>query len=116
MKNLTFLSILFSTAFFLNSCSSSKANPSQNNALNTITSSHKAKSGAMQDSLDDWLKREWTPTIEKNQKIKEKNLNKSRDFTLQEYVDKSVIYIQDTNKSYENSHSKRINSMPVIGK
>ena len=117
MKNLTKSILLAISAFILNSCSSSNVvNPSQNNALNSVTSSHKEKSGAMQKSLDNWLEEEWTPTVEKDKEVKEKYSDKSRDFTIQEYVDKSTIYIKDNNNSYESSHSKKISSMPVIGK
>jgi len=117
MKTLTTLISLTITTFLLNACSASKTvTPSQNSALNSVTSSHKQKSGAMQESLDNWLEKEWTPTVEKDEKIKEKYKAKERDFTLQEYVDKSEVYIRDNNSTYENSHSKKISSMPVIGK
>ena len=117
MKNLTIFTIFAITAFFLNSCSSTQVgNPSQNSSLNSVTSSHKEKSGGMQESLDGWLEKEWTPSVEKDKEIKEKYSDKNRDFTLQEYAEKSTVYMKDNNSSNKNSHSQKISSMPVIGK
>jgi len=117
MKNLTTMTMTISITIIMSACSASQAgNPSQNSALNNISASHKEKSGAIQNSLDNWLQKEWTPTIEKNARVKEKNLDKERDFEIQEYIDKAVIYIKDNNNTYENSHSKKISSMPIIGK
>lgn len=117
MKNLTLIMTITVTTIVMSACSSkAMENPSQNSALNNISSSHKEKSGPMQESLDNWLKKEWTPTVEKSEDVKEKNLDKSRDFTIQEYVDKATLYIDDNNKTYKNSHTKKISSMPVIGK
>ncbi len=114
--NLTLLTTL--TLLTFSACSSKPIHaPSQNKALNSVTSStaQKEKDGAMQQSLDKWLNDEWTPIVEKDEIIKEKYKDEKRDFTLQEYVDKSEVYIRDTNSSYENSHSQKMKSMPVIG-
>jgi len=48
-------------------------NPAQNKALNTISGiKEKKQSGYMQQALDNWIKNDWTPTVEKNEKIKRK--------------------------------------------
>ena len=69
----------------------------------------------MQQSLDNWLKNDWTPTVEKDEKIKEINEDKERSFTLQEYVDKAVIYSNESNSSTEKSHVEEMKSLPAIG-
>ena len=40
----------------------------------------------------------------------------SRNFTLQEYVDKASVYNKAHPSDYKNSNVKRLDSMPVIGK
>jgi len=117
MKNMTLTVLTVLTIVGMNACGSKElGSPSQNSALNSVTTSGKnMKSASMQKSLDSWLEKEWTPTVEKNKEIKEKYSDKSRDFKLQEYVEKSEVYIKDNNNTYENSHSKKISSMPVIG-
>ena len=117
MKNLTLIITTTLVTIVMSACSSKVIeNPSQNSALNNVSSSHKEKGGSMQESLDNWLEKEWTPAVEKSEEIKEKNVDKSRDFTIQEYVDKATVYISENNNTYENSHGKKISSMPVIGK
>ena len=118
MKNLTLITTTTLTLTLMCSCSSQPVQyPSQNSALNNISTSHSdKKSGAMQNSLDNWLEKEWTPTVEKNEEMKKKNADTSRNFTLQEYVDKAAVYISENNNTYEESHSKKLSSMPVIGK
>ena len=115
MKN-KFLITLF-IALIFNSCSSIDGiNPSQNNSLNNITDTNKEKkNGLMQKALDSWLEDEWTPFLEKDKEIKKENSNKKRSFSLQEYVDKAILYRGENNSSIEDSHSKKIKSMPVIG-
>jgi len=120
MKKLNILIIAALTTLSTTGCTTTKVgNPSQNSALNSVTSSGKnQKSGAMQNSLDSWLKDDWTPSVEKDEKIKAKYQDENRDFTLQEYVDKSEAYVKDKNTTTynkENSHSERMKSMPVIG-
>jgi maltose-binding protein MalE len=118
MKNLNTLGILSLSILILSSCSSKTTTaPSQNKALNSITISNaeKKNDGTMQKSLDRWLKDDWTPTISKDNDIKVKEKDKSRDFTLQEYIDKSEVYIENSDSSHEESHSQKIKSLPVIG-
>ncbi len=117
MNKLTLLTITTLSILSLTSCNSANGvNPSQNKALNSVTqATNKEEDGAIQKSLDNWLKNEWTPIVEKDEAIKEKNKDKSRDFTLQEYVDKSELYIKEHNSSIKNSHSEMMKSMPIIG-
>ena len=70
----------------------------------------------MQKALDNWIKDDWTPTVEKDKDIKNKNSDIERDFKLQEYADKIAVYMRENNSSKEPSHYEKINSMPVIGK
>ena len=114
MKNI-YLIIL--TIFTLNSCSStSTVNPSQNSALNSVSkSSEISNKGSMQTNLDNWLKDEWEPSLHKEKKVEEKYSDKSKSFTLQEYVDKSALYLKEYNSTNENSHTQKLQSMPVIG-
>lgn len=110
--------ILITLAIISIGCSTRNTTVSNNNdAVNQITNSTKNKQeGNLQKNLDSWLKDEWTPSVEKNVTIKKINEDKKRDFTLQEYVDKAAVYVKENNSSYENSHTNKINSMPVIGK
>jgi len=100
----------------LNSCSSNNGiNPSQNSSLNKITKSKTIKTdGAMQKSLDNWLKKEWKPTINKNKRFKKLDENKSRNFTLQEYIDKAILYGKTHNKQTKNSHLEKLKKLPAI--
>lgn len=119
MKNLTTVTFVVFALLSLSSCSSSQTvNPSQNKALNSVSASNQGTEvkGAMQNSLDNWLEKEWTPTVEKNETIKTKNEDKGRDFKIQEYVEKIEVYKKESNSSVEESHLKKINTLPVIGK
>lgn len=112
------LIMTISLALLFTSCSKvDGANPSQNKALNTIAGKNeKQKSGYMQQKLDNWIERDWTPTVEKNESIKEKNKDESRGFTIQEYVDKIKLYTSEQNTTQNESHSQKIKSLPVVGK
>ena len=135
---------LLKTSFFITllslfGCSSSSVSPSQNESLNHITPSGKQqKASYMQHSLDNWLKDEWEPTVQKDETIRQKymkkkvietndaNLSKKQEvvyeedkekgFTLQEYVDKAAAYQKAHPSDYEHSHAKEMESLPVIGK
>ncbi|WP_345979445.1 hypothetical protein [Sulfurimonas sp. HSL3-2] len=90
--------------------------PTQNKALNSVSpTNQEKKDGAMQKSLDNWLEKEWTPTVEQNETIKKMNEDKNRNFTLQEYVDKAGAYIKNKPKSDEPSMKEKMDTMPVIG-
>lgn len=105
-------------AIFFISCSKiDGVNPSQNKALMDVAGKEeKANSGYMQQALDNWIEKDWTPTVEKDESIKKKNEDESRDFTIQEYVDKITIYASEQNATSDESHSQKIKTMPVIGK
>lgn len=114
MKNLI---LAISAIILLTSCSKvDGANPSQNKALNAVAGKQeKEQSGFMQQALDNWVKEDWTPTVEKNETIKKSNSNEERNFTLQEYADKIEAYTKEQNLTSQDSHTNKINSMPVIG-
>lgn len=117
MKNLTKTITLIFTTLVLGACSSNTmVAPSQNSALNSVSNSTQQKSGAMQKSLDNWLEKDWTPTIEKDPVIKEKYTDEKRAFTLQEYVEKAEVYSKDGNNSVKESNVEKLNTMPAIGK
>ena len=120
--------------------------PSQNSALNSVSSSTiEKKAGWMQKGLDSWLEEEWTPTVEKNEEIRQKYMEvekpvdsletnstqqseltkveevkyvekKNKPFTLQEYLDKADVYFEAQVRDEEHSNIKKLESMPVIGK
>jgi hypothetical protein len=115
MKNLYSLLPLLA---ILSACTTNEhLHPSQNAQVNLLADHKQAKeNGFLQNNLDSWLNDEWTPNIEKNETIKSMNKNEQRNFTLQEYVDKMTVYLKEHNSSYQNSHIKKIDAMPVIGK
>ena len=147
MKNFTQLTLTISTVIFLSACGgSSMPAPSQNTALNSVSSSSATKkAGLMQTSLDNWLKDDWTPSVEKDENIRKKYMKEQkgttvsksdtvenststtkqestyvedtdRDFTLQEYVDKTGAYIKAHEGEHKASNVKKLNTLPVIGK
>ncbi|MDD5401491.1 MAG: hypothetical protein PHQ93_09920 [Sulfurimonas sp.] len=111
------LILAISAVVLLTSCSKvDGANPSQNRALNSISGElENKKSSFLQNKLDSWVKEEWTPTVEKNETIKKKNEDESRNFVLQEYVDKMGVYNKEHNSTTAESHTQKISSMPIIG-
>ncbi|MDD5157307.1 hypothetical protein [Sulfurimonas sp.] len=110
--------LLLATALIFSGCSKiNNQNPSQNSALSKIAGkTQENDSGFLQKSLDGWIEKEWTPAVEKNDKIKDINTNENRSFTIQEYINKIRIYNRDKNQTLEDSNIKKIDSMPVIGK
>jgi len=136
MKQLMTTPLTISAFILLSSCATNApVTPSQNSDLNKISNSNgKERSGFMQKSLDNWLKNEWTPTVNKDKNIQKKYLkkvdtkersntteekyveNKERNFTLQEYADKVVAYMKAHSDDEKESHTKKLESMPVIGK
>ncbi len=138
MKQLITTSLAISLFILLNGCTTdTPVAPSQNSDLNKISDSNgKDKPGLMQKSLDSWLKNEWTPTVSKDKKVQMKYLKKvdsnvtttdknsevkyvekeDKNFTLQEYVDKSEAYLKAHPSDDKDSHVKKLESMPVIGK
>ncbi len=137
MKALPKITTTIFSVFFLLGCGSQmQPTPSQNSALESISPTNSTKkSGAMQNILDDWVDKEWTPTVSKDKKIQEKYMEKKviksnmpdekkveyvekhdKWFTLQEYVDKMDAYSKTHPNDEENSHVHKMESMPVIGK
>jgi hypothetical protein len=102
----------------ISACSTAQSpTPSKNEALLSVTSGkEKKKEGAMQKALDNWLEKEWTPTVEKDEEIKKVNEDEKRAFTLQEYVDKAEVYSDSKAKDKEStSHAEEMNRLPGIG-
>jgi len=142
MKQLIIIPTTLLLAFVLNSCSSSstEVTPSQNSALNSISNSNAGtkKEGAMQKSLNSWLKNDWEPTVAKDKEIQKKYMEKKKEvtnktsvtktqeshyvdkkdknFTLQEYVDKATAYMKEKPNDYNSSNVNKLEAMPVIGK
>ncbi|MBE0514880.1 hypothetical protein [Sulfurimonas sp.] len=143
MKNII-MTILAVTLF--SACSKvDGVNPSQNQALNSVSGkTEKKKSGYMQQKLDKWLNKEWSPVVEgikgengtsklvevktgtllkemtkeeviKQKEVQEKYSNEDRNFTLQEYVEKMALYNSTHASDEDESHAQKINSMPAIG-
>lgn len=110
--------------------------PSQNSSLHAVSPSTTATSegGAMQRSLDAWLKEEWAsmsqPSVQTTKAADGKvttsttSVAESVDdtsFTLQKYADKWKVYHENkekmnAGKPEEPSHVDSLKSMPVIGK
>ena len=91
--------------------------PTKNEALSKISPLNQdKKDGAIQKSLDNWLTTVWTPSVDKNETIKKVDENQSRNFTLQEYVDKAVEYSKNKPDSNETSMKDKMDKLPVIGK
>lgn len=110
--------LLIATALLFSGCSKiNSLNPSQNSALNKVAGKKEDQnSGFLQKSLDNWIEKDWVPTVEKNDKIKKMDADENRSFTMQEYVDKIEVYNKEQNQTSGDSHMEKINSMPVIGK
>jgi hypothetical protein len=130
-------SALFITTlvFFAGCAAPSAVAPSQNSTLHSVSPSKTAvtSGGAMQNSLDKWLKEDWVPTTSSDKKevnsskpssdvIKEVTSSSStpaveEDFTLQQYVDKWTVYNkkQDEHPKKETT-STYSNEMPLLVK
>ncbi|QOP40595.1 hypothetical protein [Sulfurimonas marina] len=140
MKQKTHITLFtFITFLSLTGCSSNSAvSPTQNDELNSVspTTSNK-KAGFMQNSLDNWLKDDWSPAVEKDPEIQKKYMtkevvtvkesnttkeevkyteSKTKGFTLQEYVDKIGAYQKAKPSDENSSHQKQMETLPVIGK
>lgn len=114
-------------------CSQKNSSLSSNSEMNRVSPQHTTqKPGYMQSAMDSWLKEEWEPTLAKDENIQKKYMKKEelktensqevykedeeRAFTLQEYMDKAVAYSKANPSDHNNSHVKKLNEMPVIGK
>ena len=130
VKYSTSISLILFTA-----CSTTPdVSPSQNNALNKISNSNANNNkGSMQSLLDDFLKDDWTPTVENDKEIQKKYMQEVKEsnatsesnttyvekegkyFTLQELADKRAAYVKAHPSDHNNSHVHKIEMMPVIG-
>jgi len=100
----------------ISGCSQATVSPSQNKALSAISPSVKSsKNKFMQKSLNRWLKKDWTPIIDKNSTLKMIDKKKDRPFKLQEYVNKTEYYLKHKPKSKQLSNVQKLNKLPVIG-
>lgn len=75
MKHLmTQITLTILSSSLIIGCSSLSSNaPSQNDALNSISSSNgKTKDGLMQNMMDSWFSNEWTPAISEDKDIQKK--------------------------------------------
>jgi len=109
--------------------------PSQNSSLQAVSPSTTSASsgGAMQKSLDSWLKEEWTPITTAPSQKEGKDTQAAvmttpavqqednTSFTLQKYADKWKAYHEskakmNEGKPKEASNVEKLESMPAIGK
>ncbi len=92
-------------------------NPSQNKALNAVSPISSTTKGAnpLQKELNHWIKKKWTPIIDKNATLKKIDENKSRPFKLQEYVNKIDYYLAHKPKQKGLSNVQKLDKLPVIG-
>ena len=91
--------------------------PTKNKALTKVSPLNDGRAdGVVQKSLDGWLQTVWTPSVDKNETIKKIDENTSRNFTIQEYIDKAGVYIKNQPKSDQPSGVENLNKLPAIGK
>ena len=91
--------------------------PTKNKALTKVSPLNDGRAdGTVQKSLDSWLETVWTPSVDKNETIKKIDENTSRNFTIQEYIDKAGVYIKNQPKSNEPSGVENLSKLPAIGK
>jgi len=133
MKQLIDKILISLSLIFVGGCSSSpEVAPSQNDALNSVSSSSMSKreSYFMQKQLDYFLDDELAPVVEKDKSIQDKYMDKVEDnktgeatyvdresdnFTLQESFDKVNVYVHEKPANYKESHVNKVNSLPVLG-
>jgi len=131
--------LLLTSFLFLGYTSLSAVSPSQNSSLNSVSPNAAAtsKGGAMQSSLDSWLKEDWIPntttaaspvsssTSESSSAVPASTdttvVTDEKPFTLQSYADKWKVYNENKAKMNEGkpkeaSHIDAVNALPVIGK
>ena len=133
------LSLIISSLLVVGCATNATVAPSQNSSLNAVSpnTATASKGGAMQNSLDSWLKEDWIP----NSKAKITTTSSStsegsstasastdttvvtdeKPFKLQDYADKWKVYHENKEKMNEGkpkeaSHIETLQNMPVIGK
>jgi hypothetical protein len=93
---------ILSSSLIIGCSSLSPSAPSQNSALNSISSSNskstnryssaKPKDGYMQKAMDNWLTNDWTPTVSKDKEIQEKYMQVEKSSQTQtKAVEKTYI-------------------------
>ncbi|MDQ1298718.1 MAG: hypothetical protein QG558_1257 [Campylobacterota bacterium] len=123
------LPLMLSSLLLVGCTTSATVSPSQNSSLQTVSPNTSANSegGAMQRSLDKWLKEDWIPntTAQGNAPVSASTdttvVANEKPFTLQSYADKWKVYHENKEKLNEGkpkeaSHSETLQNMPVIGK
>jgi hypothetical protein len=126
-------SISLSLVIFTACSTTSDISPSDNTALNNISSSNaKNNKGSLQGLLDNFIKDDWEPTIAQDSEIQKKYMKEVKDrnttksdkvyvekedkpFTLQEYADKRAAYVKAHPSDHNNSNVHKLEMMPVIG-
>jgi hypothetical protein len=135
-----FLSVVASLLILTGCANREGVAPSQNSSLHSVSPSTTAVSegGAMQRSLDSWLKEEWTPmtktvpvatkttapdgtVVTTTTMVEVPEVEDNEPFTLQKYADKWKVYHESKAKMMEGkpkepSNIDLMNSLPVIGK
>lgn len=98
------LIILFLTLIALLTLSCSKPHP--------VPSSHSTNNtkGFLQRHLDSWLENDWKPIVKRSE------TSRSKEFKLQDYVNKAALYMKAHPSDENNSNVKRMEALPVIGK
>lgn len=123
------LSLTISSLLLVGCATNATVSPSQNSSLQAVSPNTSAASqgGAMQRSLDKWLKEEWIPntTTEGSPSASASTdtavVADEKPFTLQSYTDKWKVYHENKakineGKPKEASHIDAVNALPVIGK
>ena len=131
------LSLIISSLLLVGCATNTTVSPSQNSSLNAVSPNTAAvsKGGAMQNSLDSWLKEDWVPTTTEATTSSSVSKGASsvpsptdttvvtdeKPFTLQNYADKWKVYHENKEKMNEGkpkeaSHIETLQNMPVIGK
>jgi oligoribonuclease NrnB/cAMP/cGMP phosphodiesterase (DHH superfamily) len=133
------LSLIISSLLLVGCATNATVSPSQNSSLNAVSPNTAAasKGGAMQNSLDLWLKEDWVPNSTAEEQASTSSLAEGtfkvstsketvvvtdeKPFTLQSYADKWKVYHENKEKMNEGkpkeaSHIETLQNMPVIGK
>lgn len=127
---LAFLYIIVSLLIFSGCASDSEdVAPSENKSLNAVspTQVDKPKPGYMQQAYDSWEKDDWAPNTKKTATVAQgkdesnlstsKDTNSSKEFKLQNYVEKWQVYSEnkEKNETQKPSNVEKLNALPVIG-
>lgn len=119
------LSLIIFSLLLVGCATNSTVSPSQNSSLNAVSpnTASQSKGGAIQSSLDSWLKEDWMPNsvTPSSSDLIRGSISNEEPFTLQSYADKWKAYHEnkekmDEGKPKEASHVETLQKMPVIGK